>query len=80
MHVCSEMLSLILFPLFPPLAIVVLVIVHLMVIASLALPFHARLTPATPSPQSQRQIVSLGGGGRGAKLRPPRQKAPFVNY
>jgi uncharacterized SAM-binding protein YcdF (DUF218 family) len=81
MHVCSETLSLILFPLLPPLAIIVLVIVHLMIIASLALPFRARLNPATPSPQSQQQIVSLGGGGvRGVKLRPPHQKAPFVNF
>jgi hypothetical protein len=80
MHVCSEMLSLILFPLLPPLTIVVLIIVQLMIIASPALSFHARSNPATPSPQSQRQIVSLGGGGRGAKLRPPRQKAPFVNF
>jgi hypothetical protein len=80
MHVCSEMLSLILFPLLPPLDIVVLIIVHLMIIASLALPFHARSNPATPSPRSQRQIVSLGGGGRGMKLRSPCQKAPFVNF
>jgi hypothetical protein len=67
MHICSEMLSLILFPLLPPLAIIVLVIVHLMIIASPALSFHARLNPATPSPQSQWQIVSLGGGGVGAQ-------------
>jgi hypothetical protein len=61
MHLCFEILSLILFPLFPPLAIVVVVIVHLMIIASPALPFCARLNPATPSPQSQWQIVSFGG-------------------
>jgi hypothetical protein len=72
MHLCSEILSYILFPLLPLLAIVVVLIIHLMIIASLALPFYARSNPATPSPQSQRQIVSFfGGGGRGAKLRPP---------
>jgi hypothetical protein len=50
MHLCSEILSLILFPLLPPLAIVIIVvivvfivIIHLMIIASPALPFHARL-------------------------------------
>jgi hypothetical protein len=67
MHICSEMLSVIIFPLLPPLAIVVLVIIHLMIITSLALPFHTRSNPATPSPQSKRQIVSLGRGGVGAR-------------
>jgi hypothetical protein len=67
MHLCSEILSLMLFPLFPPLAIVVVVIVHLMIIASPALPFYDRSNPATPSPQSQRQIVSFCGGLVGAR-------------
>ncbi len=70
MHLCSEILSLTLFLLLPPLAIVivvVIVIVHLMIIASPALSFCARLNPATPSPQSQRQIVSLGEGVVGAR-------------
>ena len=61
MHLCSEILSLILFPLLPPLAIVVVVIVHLMIIASPALPFCDRSNPSTPSPQSQWQIVSFWG-------------------
>jgi hypothetical protein len=61
MHLCSEIPSLILFPLLPPLAFIIVVIVHLMIIASLALPFCARSNPATPSPQSQWQIVSFGG-------------------
>jgi hypothetical protein len=55
MHLCYEILSSILFPLLPPLAIginVIILIVHLMIIASPSLPFCARLTPATPSPQS----------------------------
>jgi hypothetical protein len=56
-----------LFPLLPPLAIVIIIIVHLMIIASPALPFYARSNPATPSPQSQWQIVSLGGGLVGAQ-------------
>jgi hypothetical protein len=65
MHLCYEILSLILFPLLPFLAIVIIVIiviVHLMIIASPAIPFCSGLNPATPSPQSQRQIVSFGGG------------------
>jgi hypothetical protein len=62
MHFYSEILSLMLFPLLPPLAIVVVdIIAHLMIIASPALPFCTRLNPATPSPQSQRQIVSVEG-------------------
>ena len=61
MHLCSEILSLILFPLLPPFAIVIIVIVHLMIIASPALPFCARANPATPSPQFQWQIVPFGG-------------------
>ena len=62
MHLCSEILSLMLFPLLPPLAIVivvVIVIIHLMIIASPALPFCNRSNPATPYPQSQEQIVSF---------------------
>ncbi len=68
MHLCYEILSLILSLLRPPLAIVIIVIMvigHLMIIASPALPFCTRSNPATPSPQSQWQIVSLGGGGGG---------------
>jgi hypothetical protein len=61
MHLYSEILSLMLFPLLPPLAIVIVVIIHLMIIASPALPFCARLNPASPSPQSQWQIVSFLG-------------------
>ncbi len=81
MHLCSEICTIInTFPLLPPLAIVVVVIVHLMIIASPALPFRARSNPATPSPQSQRQMCLLGGVGRGAKLRPPSRKPPFVNF
>ena len=70
MHLCSGILSLILFPLLPPLAIViviVIVIVNLIIIASLALPFHARSNPATPSPQSQWQMCHFLGGGVGAQ-------------
>jgi hypothetical protein len=67
MHLCSEILSSILFPLLPPLAIVVIIIVHLMIIASPALPFHARSNPDTPSPQSQRQNVSFFWGGVGVQ-------------
>ncbi len=65
MHLCYEILSLILFPLLPSLTIVIvviIVIVNLMIIASLALPFCSGLNPTTPSPQSQRQIVSFLGG------------------
>ncbi len=65
MHLCYEILSLILFPLLPPLAIiivVIIVIVHLMIIASPALPFCTISNPATPSPQSQQQILPFGGG------------------
>ncbi len=65
MYLCYEILSLILSPLLPPLAIVIFVIIvilHLMIIASLALPFCAILNPATPSPQSQWQIVSFWRG------------------
>jgi hypothetical protein len=74
MHFCSEMLSLILFPLLLPLAVAVVVIVHLMIIASPALPFCARLNPATPSPQSQWQIVSWGGGWSGHEIETPSSK------
>jgi hypothetical protein len=49
-------------------------IIHLMIIASLALSFCTRLNPATSSPQSQWQIVLFGGGGRGTTLKPPLQK------
>ncbi len=68
MHLCYEILSLILLPLLPPLAaaiviVSIMVIVYLMIITFLALPFCARLNPATSSPQSQWQIVSFGGGG-----------------
>ncbi len=52
MHLYSEILSLILFPLLPPLAIVIVVIVHLLIIASPALPFCARSNPVIPSLQS----------------------------
>ncbi len=68
MHLCSEILSLMLFLLLPPLAIVIVVIVHLMIIASPALPFCARPNPSTPSPQSQRQIVSFWGVLVGAQI------------
>jgi hypothetical protein len=61
MHLCSQIQTLMLFPLLPPLAIVVVIIVHLMIITSPALPFCARSNPATPSPQSQWQIVSFWG-------------------
>jgi hypothetical protein len=61
MQLCSEILSLMLFPLLPPLAIAIVIIVHLMIIASLAFPFCARLNHSTPSSQSQWQIVSFGG-------------------
>jgi hypothetical protein len=63
MHLCSEILSLMFFPLLPPLSIVIVIIAHLMIIASLALPFCTRSNPATRSPQSQWQIVSFLGGG-----------------
>jgi hypothetical protein len=59
------------FPLPPPLAIiihvVIVIIVHLMIVASPALPFRASSNPATPSPQSQWQIVSFWGGVVGAQ-------------
>jgi hypothetical protein len=81
MHLCSEILSLMLFPTLPPLAIVIIVIVHLMIIASLALPFYARLNPATPSSQSQQQFVSFwGGAGRGTKLRPLVERHPSSTF
>ncbi len=53
-----------LLPLLPPpvatiVIVVIIVIIHLMIIAFLALPFCARSNPATPSPQSQQQIVSF---------------------
>ncbi len=70
MHLCSKITLINTFPLLPPLAIVifvVIVIVHLMIIASPALPFRARSNPATPSPQSQWQIVSFLGGLVGAR-------------
>jgi hypothetical protein len=65
MHLCSEILSLIPFPLLPPLTIVIIVIiviVYLMIIASPALSFCARWNPAISTPQSHWQIVSFGGG------------------
>ncbi len=57
LHVCNEIISLILLPKLTPLAttiviVIIIVIVHLMIIALPALPFCARLNPATPSPQS----------------------------
>jgi hypothetical protein len=67
MHLCSEILSLKLFLLLPPLATVIVAIIHLMIITSPALPFWARSNPATPSSQSQWQIVSFGGGLVGAQ-------------
>jgi hypothetical protein len=84
MHFSHEILSLILLPLLPPLAAaividVIFVIVHFMIIETLAFTFYARLNPATPSPQSQWQIVSFGGGGRGTTLRPPHRMPSFVN-
>jgi hypothetical protein len=78
MHLCYEILSLILFPLLPPFAIakvVIIVFVHLMIIASPALPFCARLNPATPSPQSQQQIVSFWEGRGGHDIETPLSKA-----
>jgi hypothetical protein len=71
MHLCYELISLIPLPLLPPLAttivivviVVIVVIIHLVIITSPALTFHARWNPATPSSQSQQQIVSIGGGG-----------------
>ncbi len=78
MHLCSEILLLILFPLLPALAIitvVVIVIVHLMIIASPALSFCARLNPATPSPPNPNgRLCLFWGGGRDTTLRPPRRK------
>ncbi len=70
MHLCSEIVSLILFPLLTPLAIVIIVIiviVHLIINACPALSFCARSNPATPSPKSQRHIMSFGGGGVGTR-------------
>jgi hypothetical protein len=76
MHLCYEILSLILLPLLLPLAaaiviIVIIVIIHLIISTSPALLFYARSNPATPSPQSQRQIVSFLVGWSGRTLRPP---------
>jgi hypothetical protein len=79
-HLCYEILSLILFPLLPPLAIVIVVIIvifHLMIIASLSLPFCNRSILATPSPQSQWQIVSFFWGGYGHNIETPLLKAIF---
>jgi hypothetical protein len=75
MHLYSEILSLMCFPLLPPLAIVIVVIVHLMIITSPALPFCARLNPATLSPQSQWQIVSFWGVLVGARNWDPLVKS-----
>jgi hypothetical protein len=76
MHLCYEILSLILLPLLPPLAaaivvIIIIVIVHLMIIASTALPFCAKANPATPSSQPQWQIVSFRGGWWGHDVETP---------
>ncbi len=66
MHLCSGII-INTFPLLPPLAIVVVVIVHLMLISSPALPFCTRSNPAIPYPQSQWQMSLLGGGLVGAQ-------------
>jgi hypothetical protein len=62
-----------LFPLLPPLAIIVVIIVHLMIIASPALPFLRQIESCHPLPPiTMADFVFLGGVGRGTKLRPPR--------
>jgi hypothetical protein len=67
MHLCYEILSLILFPLLPPLAaiaiviIVIIVIVHLMMITSPALPFYARSNPVAPPPNPNSRLCLWGG-------------------
>jgi hypothetical protein len=85
MHLCyeirtHEIISLILLPLLPHLAtaiviVLIVVIVHLVIITSPALPFRARWNPATPSPQSQRQIESFGGGWWRHDIETPLSKA-----
>ncbi len=72
MHLCYEILSLILFPSLPPLAalatviVAIIVIVHLMIITSPALPFKARLNPAAPPPNPNSRLCFFGGGVVGA--------------
>jgi hypothetical protein len=81
MHLCNEILSLIIPSLLSSLttAIVIVVIVHLMIIASPALPFRARWNSATPSPPSQWQIVSFWGGRWRHDNETPCQTPSFVH-
>ncbi len=78
MHVCSEMLSLILFPLLPPLAIIVLVIVHLMIIASPALPFvlgrQANLKESSESKEIAELRLQVLEVGKQVMLVNPKRK------
>jgi hypothetical protein len=62
MHLCYEILSLILFPLLPSIAVVIaviIIIVHLMMIASPALPSCARLCLGNDELPQHRSILRV---------------------